>query len=591
MVTEKRDKVVPQRLSREAYHALENVVGKEWVCEDRAIIESYVVHCIDIGAALGLLSRSATMRFAAVVLPATTEEVQGVVRVANRYGFQITPWANAQTNTRPTVPGMVAVSLNRMNKCRVDAENLRMTIQPNVDYTSIHHEASKRGLWLGGSGWHGCIAKPCSQYSTYGLWQSDLKYLGLARNCLGLKVVRPDGSLLRLGSSAIAGTGEVPFTERVPGPNLMGMMKQSMGTRGIITEATLKLHPWVGGYPFPEDRGRPSIEHYFEEAKEKKFDRPPIFPRHKIFWFEYPDLKSMEKAMLRLARSGVGIALNVTGEYNTLMCSYTIAEANERSKGFFHFMGYIVVAGISSERQLAYEEKVVRHIVEQTGGKLLSPEYKPELLDAQSNWNVEFVLNTETGMRTVRSNYIGVVLPTQSPFSQITDAAALWSDGLRDVGTIGEERGEYFTTMPGKCPYVYVVDRGHQLTTEEDMFPERNNMDEVRQTFRMVMYEWFHFLANDKYGQSIMVDAGEPLQSVSPEVGPDRYRVWRKLKKAVDPNRVFVTGRMEYSAERFKEVSKKPAPLLQMILDTREKLGMPKLELNEEGDGWRPAEQ
>ena len=26
----------------------------------------------------------------------------------------------------------------------------------------------------------------------------------------------------------------------------------------------------MGGYPFPEDRGRPSIEHYFEEAKEKK---------------------------------------------------------------------------------------------------------------------------------------------------------------------------------------------------------------------------------------------------------------------------------------------------------------------------------
>ena len=55
-------------------------------------------------------------------------------------------------------------------------------------------------------------------------------------------------------------------------------------------------------------------------------------------------------------------------------------------------------------------------------------------------------------------------------------------------------------------------------------------------------------------------------------------------------SQVFVTGRMEYSAERFKELSKNPAPLLKMILDTREQVGMSKLELNAEGNGWKPAE-
>jgi len=583
-------KVVPERLSREAYQALEKAVGKEWVSEDRAVVESYVVHCIDAGAALGVLSRSATIRLAAVVLPATTEEVQAVVRAANRHGFRITPWANAQSNNRPTMPGMVGVSLSRMDRCWMDADNLRITIQPNVTYGVIHHEASKKGLWLGGSGWHGAIAKPCSQYTTYGLWQSDLKYLGLSRNCVGMKVVRPDGSLLRLGSTAIAGTGEVPFTERFPGPNLMGMMKQSAGSRGIITELTLKLHPWVGGYPFPEDRGRPSLEHYFEEAKEKKFDRPPIFPRHKIFWFEYPDLKSMEKAILRLARSGVGIALNGSGEYNAMMCSYTIDEANERSKGYFHIMGYIVVAGISSERQVSYEEKVVRNIVEETGGKLLSPEYKPELLDAQSNWNAEFVLNTETGMRTVRSNYMGTTLPPCAPFYQITDASEYWEDLVRDVGKIGEERGEYFSTMPIECPYIYVVDRGHQLTTETDMFPERDNLDEVRHMFRALVYAWYRYMVDNKYGQSIGPDVGEPLTSVSPEVGSERYKMLRRLKNTIDPGGIFAPRRMEYTEEQFKALSQNPTPLLRIILEVREQLGMPKLELTKEGDGWQPVE-
>ncbi|MFC2003893.1 FAD-binding oxidoreductase, partial [Chloroflexota bacterium] len=212
MVTEKT-KVVPQRLSREAYHALESVVGKEWVTEDRAMIEGYVVNTDDAGASLRLLRRDPRMRAAAVVMPSSTEEVQGVVRVANRYGFPIIGVSNMQLASAPMLPETVMVSLRRMDKIWVDEENMRITIQPFIDYGKVHHEAAKRGLWLGGSGWHGAIAKPCSQYVTYGLWQSDLKYSGLARNTIGVTLVLADGSILKLGSSAIGGTDEVPFTE------------------------------------------------------------------------------------------------------------------------------------------------------------------------------------------------------------------------------------------------------------------------------------------------------------------------------------------------------------------------------------------
>ena len=68
MTTEKA-KVVPKRLSREAYHALESVVGKEWVSEDRALIEGYVVHCDDAGASLRLLHRDPRMRPVSSLFP------------------------------------------------------------------------------------------------------------------------------------------------------------------------------------------------------------------------------------------------------------------------------------------------------------------------------------------------------------------------------------------------------------------------------------------------------------------------------------------------------------------------------------------
>ncbi|MFC1870347.1 FAD-binding oxidoreductase [Chloroflexota bacterium] len=579
-------KVVPQKLSREAYHALESVVGKEWVTEDRAMIEAYVVNTDDAGASLRVLNRDTKMRAAAVVMASSTEEVQGVVRVANRYGFPIVTVGNMQLASAPALSGTVMLSLRRMDKIQVDEENMRITIQPFIDYGKVHHEGAKRGLWLGGSGWHGAIAKPCSQYVTYGLWQSDLKYSGLARSTVGLTMVLADGSILKLGSSAIGGTDEIPFTERFPGPNIMGMIKGSFGgCRGIVTDITLKLSPWVGGHPFPEDRGRPSIEHFFEDSKEKKFDRAPTHPGHKIFWF---DLESLSEGMLKLSRSGVGIAVNACGDFNASMCSYTIAEANERSKGYFHISGYIVIAAFTSPKQLDYEEKVVRHIVDETGGKLWSEDYKPEMLDAVSPWNVEYILNVETGMRTIRSNYISQILPPYSNFEQPAHTAEIWRDLCKEYGIPGEERGEYHSRMPGECPYCYVGDRGHQMMTELDQFPERTSKEELITWINSLVYLQLALMEKG-YPFLFCVDVGEPWVSTFPEIGPDSYMIMRIMQKIINPKGVIAPRRAVLTGEEFKETFKKPGTIIRQIMEMRERFGLPKLEPTPEGDRWQPV--
>ena len=38
---------------------------------------------------------------------------------------------------------------------------------------------------------------------------------------------------------------------------------------------------------------------------------------------------------------------------------------------------YIIICGITSERQIAYEEKVFREIITEEGGTFLSDSYKP----------------------------------------------------------------------------------------------------------------------------------------------------------------------------------------------------------------------
>jgi hypothetical protein len=367
----------------------------------------------------------------------------------------------------------------------------------------------------------------------------------------------------------------------------MGIMKNAFGSRGIITEITLKLHPWVGG-PIPEDRGRPSVENYFIDSEEKKFDRPVPPARHKIFWFEYPTLAGITEGCAKLAGAGIGVALNIAGNYNAAMCSYTIAEANKRSQTrTFGISGYMIIAGVWSEKQLDYEEKVLRQIVKETGGELWSKDNKPELLDAVSPWSLEFVLNSETGLRTLRSNYIDTMLTPYAPFREIPDTARMWDETYKEIGPQGEERGEYHSHMGTWCPWGYIADRGHQVETEVDYFPERTSEKELIVMFEGMTDSIFRYMAND-YPSCWMEDIIEPFMPMMPEVGPDRYLLLRKYREITDPKGVISPKRMITTSDEFKARYINPKEqTVKMELRFRDRFGFHKLELAPEGDRWK----
>jgi len=576
-MAEKREKkrLEPKKLPREVIRALQNIVGPERVSEDRAVVEAYTIGCIDFGAALRKLVKDPSLLPACVVLPESTEEVQAIIKVANRYKVTFTPITNMQLLSAPVVPGTLFIHLSRMDKIlEIDEENMRVTIQPYVDYGTLQAELMKRGLWNGGSGWHSAIAKPASHFSTAGLWQTDLKYSGLSRNVLGLTVVLPTGEVMRVGSSAIAGTGRYSFTERFPGPNLLGIFKSSLGTRGIVTELTLKAHPWVGESTLPEDVGSPSIETYFKDAKEKKFDIPPPPKRYKLFWFEYPDMKSLIEGISKIAGSGIGIGLNVTGPYNAPMCSRTLEEAEKhvKEKFFPTYSGYIVIAGISSEKQIKYEEKVLKKILEETGGKLWSKEYRPEQLEAVAPWNLEFIRNTVTGMRTVRAGYFATALTPYAGFDSLSDFREIWQEVIDKIGA-----ATIFSILAAECPYGYIVDRGHQIETEEDQFAQRWDLKQVLMAIESLIYCWPRGLTKG-YPGSMFAIFGEPFSSCMPEIGPNMYLLLRKLRKIMDPHNLSSSSKLVYTDEEFKsqytKAMGKKRGALATLLKLREELGL-----------------
>lgn len=178
-----------------------------------------------------------------VVQPATTDEVAGIVRLANEHGTPIYPRGGGLSYTlgyTPTATGGILLDTSRMNAIQdIDTDSMSITAQTGCTWKHIHGKLSKRGLrmvfWgpLSGEGstLGGCISNNV-------VWYGSGKYGTVGDTLLGLEVVIPTGDVIRTGSGAHV-EGWRHF--RYYGPDLTGMFVGDSGAFGIKTEATFEL--------------------------------------------------------------------------------------------------------------------------------------------------------------------------------------------------------------------------------------------------------------------------------------------------------------------------------------------------------------
>lgn len=171
---------------------------------------------------------------AAVALPASTEEVQKVVRACAEHG---TPFVARGAGTGlsggalPVVDGVV-VSLARMDRVlAVDPDSQRVVVQPGVTNLDVTRAVAAAGLFY--------APDPSSQQvCTIGGNVAEnsggahcLKNGFTVNHVTGLTVVLPDGGLVELGGTSLDHDG----------PDLLGLFVGSEGTLGIATEVTLRV--------------------------------------------------------------------------------------------------------------------------------------------------------------------------------------------------------------------------------------------------------------------------------------------------------------------------------------------------------------
>jgi FAD/FMN-containing dehydrogenase len=217
-----------------------NVVGKDWVFTTDEDLDLY-------RDAFSPLRGTPEERIAsAAVAPSATEEVQAVVRIANRYGIPLYTISTGRNlgygGSAPAYSGSVVVDLKRMNRIiEVNDRNHHAIVEPGVSYFDLYQYIQERGLkvWIDcpDPGWGSLIGNALD----HGVGYTRSKFRNHFDAHCGMEVVLANGEILRTGMGALPKATTWQQFKMGFGPVIDGMFSQS--NFGIVTKMGFWLMP------------------------------------------------------------------------------------------------------------------------------------------------------------------------------------------------------------------------------------------------------------------------------------------------------------------------------------------------------------
>ena len=173
----------------------------------------------------------------AVIFVQTVEQVQKIVKLANKYEIPII-CRGAGTNTvGACIPllGGIVLSFEKMNKIlEISPENMTARVQPGVIVGNLQDAVEKIGLFYPPDPSNLKISTIGGSIAQNSAGARCFKYGATKDYIIDMLVVTANGELLRTGSNTI---------KNAAGYNLGSLFIGSEGTLGIVVEATVKLIP------------------------------------------------------------------------------------------------------------------------------------------------------------------------------------------------------------------------------------------------------------------------------------------------------------------------------------------------------------
>ena len=172
---------------------------------------------------------------AAVVFPENAQHVSAILKYANEHLIPITAWGagtSIEGNPIPVAGGIVMDFLRMDKILRVYADDFQVDVQPGIKYKDMNAKLASDGLFFApdpgaNASIGGMIANNAAGTRTPG-------YGATRDNVFRLQVVLANGEIIHTGTRS---------KKTSSGYDLVHLFIGSEGTLGIVTEATLKLHP------------------------------------------------------------------------------------------------------------------------------------------------------------------------------------------------------------------------------------------------------------------------------------------------------------------------------------------------------------
>ncbi len=203
-----------------------NIVGSSNIFDESQELENYSVE--------GKAPRI-------VVSPNTKEEISEILKIANRESLSVIPWGGGTKIGIGNKPNRadIILSTNRLNRiiehsdsdlvatteCGIKLTEFQTALKEKNQSLPIDPPHVERGATIGG-----IIATSDSgpRRLRYGTAHGTMREL-----VLGVKIIRPDGEIAKAGAKVV---------KSVAGYDIPKLFVGSLGTLGIIIEATLRLY-------------------------------------------------------------------------------------------------------------------------------------------------------------------------------------------------------------------------------------------------------------------------------------------------------------------------------------------------------------
>ncbi len=382
-------------LSKNIYKAFENIVGSRNISEDPAVLDSYRSSMNQSSAHQGPYYHVYTPRPQAVLLPESTEEVQGIIQLCNKHKIKF-----KASSTFWSLQGYVSddysvqLDMRRMNKIlEIDEKNQFAVIEPGVISGALQAETMKVGMNCAITGAGGSTSPLAAAAGWMGGGPSSMFMGSHSENLLAAEWILPNGEIIRTGS---LGSGSGWFCPEGPGPSARGLLRGNIGSSGsfgVCTKIAYRLVPWPGPTSLLSEGTVPAYK--------------AVMPDNiKAYSICFPSWQAWSDAVYMVNETDVGylahrqfnlFGRDVKGAFIRILTDPTkqlcdieplledpkLQEQMKEMKIDFQ----IVIAGMT-KRDLAYKEKLIEKIMADTGAWKSSLMEEPDL----NNWMLLYLL-------------------------------------------------------------------------------------------------------------------------------------------------------------------------------------------------------